>query len=254
MSALSVLLSTPLPPEAASVQQKCYVTYYLSELQAPAVPNPHITLLENRSLIAASGTTGLCTWDAALHLGQYLSRNPEVVRHKRVLELGAGTGYLSILCARYLDAAHVLASDGSDDVINNLPENLFLNNLQESSSVTPMDVKWGHALLGTEEDVWNGGRPVDIVLGADVTYDHRVIPALVATLSDLFILYPRLQMYISAAERNEATFKVFLETCQKRGLAVDDVGFEVPRRADQLGPFYNDYVAIRVCRISKVDN
>ena len=51
-----------------------------------------------RCRIAAAGTMGLRTWEAALHLGQYLCTNPELVRNKRVLELGTWTGYLAILC------------------------------------------------------------------------------------------------------------------------------------------------------------
>ncbi|KAJ4227980.1 hypothetical protein NW759_004068 [Fusarium solani] len=256
MSALSVLLATPLPAEVSSVQKKCYVTYHLSDLcQEASLESasraPHITILENRSLISASGTTGLRTWEAALHLGTYLCQNKGLVQDKRILELGSGTGYLSILCANFLGSTHVLASDGSDDVINNLPENFFLNNLQDSTRVVPMEVKWGHALMGTEEEKWNGGRAVDVVLGADITYDKSVIPALVGTIQEVFDLYPRVEVFISATQRNEKTFQVFLDKCQANGLAVEDLEFEVPTRERQEGPFYNDKVAIRICKVSK---
>ncbi|KAJ6784621.1 hypothetical protein PWT90_10889 [Aphanocladium album] len=251
MSALTVLLATPLPSEVDSAQQKCYVTYTLSLLSpAPAAgASPRVvTLLENRALISAGGTTGLRTWEAALHLGQYLCERPAIVRGRRVLELGAGTGYLSILCARHLGAAHVLASDGSDDVLNNLPDNLYLNGLQEeqgqssscSAVIAPMDVKWGHALIGTEEERWNGGRAVDVVLGADVTYDGSVIPALVATLLELFALHPAVEVYIAATQRNHATFQVFLDACRGNQLDVQDLRYGVAPRGEQKGPFYND--------------
>ncbi|OIW33217.1 hypothetical protein CONLIGDRAFT_695668 [Coniochaeta ligniaria NRRL 30616] len=94
----------------------------------------------------------------SLHLGQYLCANPAITRGRHVLELGAGTGYLPILCAKYLGAEHVVASDGSGDVISNLPDSLFLNGLQGSDMVLLMDLKWGHALVGTGERDWNGGR------------------------------------------------------------------------------------------------
>lgn len=257
MSALTVLLATPLPSEVDSAQQKCYVTYTLSLLPpASGAAQPFITLLENRSLISAGGTTGLRTWEAALHLGQYLCERPDIVRGRRILELGAGTGYLSILCARHLGAAHVLASDGSDDVLNNLPDNLYLNDLQASDGtsdlIAPMDVKWGHALLGTEEAAWNGGRAVDVVLGADITYDGSVIPALAATLRELFSLHPAVEVYIAATHRNHATFQVFLDACRASRLAVEDLRYGVPPRATQTGPFYNDAVEIRACRISRL--
>ncbi|KAG5796483.1 hypothetical protein H9Q69_004448 [Fusarium xylarioides] len=255
MSALSLFLANPLPSEATSAQQKSYVTYHLSELcednSEPSPQTPHITLLENHSLISGSGTTGLRTWEAALHLGSYLCQNRHIVKGKQVLELGAGTGYLSILCANFLESQHVIASDGSDDVINNLPDNLFLNDLQDSTKVTPMDVKWGHALMGTEEEKWNGGRPIDVVLGADITYDKSVIRALIGTLREVFDLHPHVEVFISATQRNEKTFQAFLDQCQANGLAVEVIQFPIPNREVQQGPFYTDNVAIHICKVSR---
>ncbi|PTB68440.1 hypothetical protein BBK36DRAFT_1134463 [Trichoderma citrinoviride] len=248
MSSLSVLFSAPAPNEDDAVQQKYPAVYHLASLPGHEA---HINLFENRALIAAGGTTGLRTWEAALHLGQLLCHDPSIISGKRVLELGAGTGYLSILCVKYLGATHVIASDGSDDVINNLPENLFLNQLQGSSAIRLMDLKWGYALVGTEEERWNGGRPLDVVLGADITYDPSIIPDLVSTLLDLFGLYPHVEVIIAATQRNLQTFQVFLERCQGEGLKVEDVSFEIPPRDQQEGPFYNDQVAIRICKVSK---
>ncbi|KAM0353021.1 hypothetical protein ACHAPU_001907 [Fusarium lateritium] len=257
MSALSLFLANPVPSETTSAQQKAYCTYYLSELCQGASPSsesshtPQITLLESQSLLSGSGTTGLRTWEAAVPLGSYLCRNRHIVKDKRVLELGVGTGYISILCAKFLGAQHVVASDGSEDVINNLPDNLFLNDLQDSKLVTPMEVKWGHALMGTEEEKWNGGRPIDVVLGADITYDKSVVPALIGTLVDVFDLHPRVEVFISAAERNEKTFQAFLGQCRVNGLTVEVLQSAIPKRRDQQGPFYDDTVAIHICKISK---
>ncbi|KAK0629449.1 putative methyltransferase-domain-containing protein [Bombardia bombarda] len=249
MSTLSGMLSQPLPSEMTAVQQKSYVTYPLSTMQQGGFEDAQITLLESRSLISASGTTGLRTWEASLHLGQYLCANPSLVMNKRVLELGAGTGYLGILCAKYLGSDHVIASDGSDDVINNLPDSLFLNGLQGSDKITPMELKWGHALLGTEDQAWNGGDEVNVVLGADITYDASVIPALVATLGELVGLYPGVVMLIAATERNRETFQSFLHVCERRGFTVSHEIFPVPSKSEQQGPFYNDQTPIHICQL-----
>lgn len=253
MSHLTELLASPLPSEAEAAQQKSYVTYSLSLLkngtQEDLATSPHITLLESRNLISAAGTTGLRTWEAALHLGQYLCMNPSLIRGKGVLELGAGTGYISLLCAKYLSPCQVIASDGSDDVVNNLPENFFVNGLQDASIVSAMDLKWGYPLLGTEEAVWNGGKPIDVVLGADVTYDESVIPSLASVIGDLFDLYPSVKVLIAATERNRKTFEAFLRICEQRRLDVCEIEFELPPRSAQTGPFYNDQVPIRICEI-----
>ena len=225
-----------------------YTPSLLSPSSSSTTPQHHqITLLESRNLISAAGTTGLRTWEAALHLGQYLCARPSLVRGKRVLELGAGTGYLSILCAKYLGAAQVVASDGSGDVVANLPDNLFLNGLQDCASrIAAVELKWGHGLVGTE-----GG--VDVVLGADITYDGAIIPALADTLDEVFARFgARVDVLIAATERNRETFEAFVDVCQQqqRGFEVREVGdFPVPPRREQCGPFYDDRVPIRICSI-----
>jgi predicted nicotinamide N-methyase len=225
------------------------VTYHLSLLQVSPteLDPPRIHLLESRSLISASGTTGLRTWEAALHLGQYLCADPSSVKGRRVLELGTGTGYLTVLCAKYLGSDHVIASDGSEEVVNHLTDSLSINGLQRSSKITAMQLKWGHALVGTE--VGEGG--VDTVLGADITYDVSVITALVATLEDLARLSPGLSVLIAATERNRATFERFLEACGKRGFTVTHQSFPIPPRSEQNGPFYSDRTPIHICKVKK---
>ncbi|KAL2193134.1 putative methyltransferase-domain-containing protein [Corynascus similis CBS 632.67] len=249
--ALSRLLSDALPSETDAAQRRDNVVYHLSLLQAqPTVQSsPHINLLESRSLISASGTTGLRTWEAALHLGQYLCVDPSSVKNKRVLELGAGTGYLAVLCAKYLGSSHVIASDGSDEVVNHLADSFFLNGLQGSPQATTMQLQWGHTLVGTELDGVFG--KVDTVLGADITYDVSVIPALVATLEDLATLFRGLSVLIAATERNRATFERFLEVCRNRGFRVTHESFPVPPRHEQNGPFYSDATPIHICKLNK---
>lgn len=253
MSHLSQLLASPLPSETDAAQQKSYVTYSLPLLQGGAPPSvlsaPGITILESRNLISAAGTTGLRTWEAALHLGQYLCKNPSLIRDKGVLELGSGTGYVSILCAKYLSPRQVIASDGSDDVVANLPENFFINGLQGSDLITAMDLKWGYALVGTEEAAWNGGKPIDVVLGADITYDESIIPLLASILGELFDLYPEVKIIIAATERSRKTFEAFLQICEQRHFKVVELDFPIPPKESQVGPFYNDQVPIRICEI-----
>lgn len=261
MDRLGLLVSTPLVPDAIEAQKKAIVTYRLSLLPSPT----SIDILENRTLIAAGGTTGLRTWEAALHLGQFLCVNSSLVKGKRVLELGAGTGYLSIVCAKCLGAAHVTASDGAEEVVDNLPDNLVLNRVEwkfnDPSSitgglVTPKLLKWGHALLGTEEAEWNGGQNIDVVIGADVTYDSRVVPFLVGTMRELIDLYPNLDIIISDAQRNPATLATFLEACRNARLQVAELPFsyeEQHTRLSDLGhpygpltPFYTRDIPMRV--------
>jgi len=233
------------------VQQKSYVTYTLSTLPSTRDRVPTITLLEARNLVAASGTTGLRTWEAALHFSTYLPQNPSLISGKSVLELGAGTGLLSILCAKYLRASHVLCTDGSESVVEALPTNLYLNGLEGSSVIRTGELIWGHALVGTEDAQWNSGRKIDVVLGADLTYDSAGFPALISTFNELIGLNPEVKILITATVRNERTFKRFVETCSKRGLVVKMMEWEVPHPGKQMGPFYDGAVPIRICDIRR---
>ncbi|KAE8452737.1 hypothetical protein EG329_013009 [Mollisiaceae sp. DMI_Dod_QoI] len=249
MSCFSNLFTSNIPSEATSAQQKSYVTYSIASLPSPF---PEITLLEARNLVAAAGTTGLRTWEAALHLGNYLSTNLELVKGRAVLELGAGTGYVSVLCAKYLGATHVVATDGSDDVVADLPTNFYLNSLQDSSVIEAKGLKWGQVLMGGEQPEWNGGRKIDLVLGADITYDGRTTVALVATFEDLFELFPHTQIIIAATIRNEKTFETFLETCGRNRYRVEKIEYDIPKPDLQKGPFYSDKIPIRLNRITKL--
>jgi predicted nicotinamide N-methyase len=187
LSHLSLLLVSPLQPGPTSAQQKSYVTYTLpvdpKSLGRQGEPLPSqveatVTLLESRSLISALGTTGLRTWEAALHLGAYLSLSPggrDSIGGKSVLELGSGTGFLSILCAKHLGSKRVLATDGDPGVVESLETNIFLNGLDSGREQVGTSVqKWGWALMGKVIENQEEGHGWDVVLGADVvsSFEH----------------------------------------------------------------------------------
>ena len=160
-------MGQPLLSASEAAQQKAYVTY---TAPIPGQNTAQVTLLEAPSLLASSGTTGFRTWEAALFLGSYLSSSEgtQLISGKSVLELGAGTGFLSILCAKHLGAQRVLATDGSQLVISDLKSNLHLNGLGGSELIRTAILPWGHALIGGVADCRKDRRSYDLVLGADV--------------------------------------------------------------------------------------
>lgn len=163
------LLGSALTSEAAAALQKSYVTYSFSSGDISPVSLKQVTLLENRSLLFAAGTTGLRTWEAALHLGSYLAspRGREHVSGRKVLELGAGTGLLSILASRHLGASHVLATDGDGSVIESIKSNFFLNGLDINPNVECAILRWGTYLGGMDHEGVMSGM-FDIILGSDI--------------------------------------------------------------------------------------
>lgn len=190
MSAMSSLLFSNVPPEAQSAQQKAFVTYsYPLPSSTGKLSNERtVTLLEARSVISSLGTTGLRTWEAALFLGSFLAseRGQAKIKGKTLLELGAGTGMLSILCVKHLGVTGIVATDGDEAVVDAIKTNLFLNGLDiDDASKCPVRtaaLKWGrpvHALTFSED---YGMEVPEIILGADVVRQrHRLAIRLLMT-------------------------------------------------------------------------
>ena len=168
-----------MPGEAEAAQEKSFVTYSVTSISSDAPPT--ITISESRNLLGGTGTTGFRTWEACLQLGDFLCSKycpPDLaLSSKTILELGCGTGYLSVLCAKYLKAGHITATDGFDNVIDDLDENLLLNDLEMSPLIRTRLLKWGSGSFvencGNDTSFLEGKAP-DIILGADRSEERRV--------------------------------------------------------------------------------
>lgn len=242
-------MTQPLPAESTVAHKKRFVTYTVPTASLDA---KQITLLESPSLLASSGTTGFRTWEAALFLGTYLTSpfDSALVAGKNVIELGAGTGFLSILCAKHLRARHVLATDGSREVVNDMALNLSLNALSQCDHIQVGQLQWGHPLIDGVADRRRVGHAYDLVIGADVTYDVNSIPSLIATLHDLSKLYPRIKILISATIRNEDTLGFFFEACLEKDLNIKRLEIPMIPRDEQLGFFVPTSTSIHVFSIT----
>lgn len=166
-------MSSGLPTEGQVVQGKAYVTFTClpdrGKVDEDASREPTVTLLERRYLVQGSRVTGYRTWEASLHLGSYLltEAGKDIVKGKNILELGAGTGFLSLLCAKHLQANHVTTTDGDEGVVEALQENFELNDLAKEQ-VTARGLNWGDDLDTTWVKQDCETRPYDIVIGADI--------------------------------------------------------------------------------------
>jgi predicted nicotinamide N-methyase len=170
-------MSAPPEPLAQRQQRRSHVTYTFAHADAAGGGGPAtVTLLENRGVLSAGGTTGLRTWEAAAHLAAYLAGTAEgrgLVAGARVLELGAGTGLVALACARAVGAARVVATDGSAEVVEALRDGIFVNGLQrrrrEGPEVSAAVLRWGRY----PEVGGLGPRDFDVVVGADIVSDGR---------------------------------------------------------------------------------
>jgi len=76
-----------------------------------------------------------CFWPGGQGLARYILDNPQVVKGKRVLEVGSGCGAVSIACA-LSGAAEVVANDIDPVAIVATELNAFLNGVHEKIQVT----------------------------------------------------------------------------------------------------------------------
>ncbi|KAH7886345.1 S-adenosyl-L-methionine-dependent methyltransferase [Phlebopus sp. FC_14] len=113
-------------------------------------------------------SVGLQSWGSAIILAERICADPErylgVARSCRVLELGAGTGLLSIAASRIFSGlkteARVVATDYHPSVLENLEQNVVTNDVDVA--VEALD--WSCPSLDSLEEAF------DVVLAADVVY------------------------------------------------------------------------------------
>jgi len=129
-------------------------------------------------------SVGLQSWGSCIRLGEMIAKDPELFffpsgpvlnQHEkpglRILELGAGTGLLSILTAKLLsreqENATIVATDYHPHVLENLRRNVSVN-IPAGSSVPRVIVH----RLDWSRPICDGplSSSFDIILAADVVY------------------------------------------------------------------------------------
>ncbi|KAK5860815.1 hypothetical protein PBY51_022271 [Eleginops maclovinus] len=131
------------------------------------------------SIRESMDTFGALIWPGAIALSQFLENNQQQfnLMDKAVLEIGAGTGLLSIVAS--LLGAWVTATD-LPEILSNLTFNL-LRNTKGRCRYTPQvsALTWAQHL---ERDFPHPSFHYDYVLAADVVYPHGSIDELLETM------------------------------------------------------------------------
>lgn len=135
--------------------------------------------LNDAPLLSEDHTSvGLQSWASSILLAERLCPNPDKFgldggEGLRVLELGAGTGLLSITLARIVASGQVhriprpfiVATDFHPDVLANLQRNVDTNG--DTQSILVRELDWSRPNVG----VAPFDRPFDVILAADVVYE-----------------------------------------------------------------------------------
>ncbi|XP_076072297.1 protein-lysine N-methyltransferase EEF2KMT-like [Mytilus galloprovincialis] len=97
----------------------CYKTYHL--------PNGETVSLQESIHLISQGTTGLNTWQAALHLAEWAFENSGLLENRKVLELGSGLGLTGIAICKQCKLRSLTFSDCHPQVLYLLMVNLEIN-------------------------------------------------------------------------------------------------------------------------------
>ncbi|DBB07877.1 TPA: Protein-lysine N-methyltransferase rrg1 [Trebouxia sp. C0006] len=168
-----------MQPHDVEVQAELAEVKHLQQQQlALAVGLPGLQIEQS---YGAQGGPGHVVWEAGLVLSRYFVSHPELVRGKRVLELGCGTGVVGI----------TLACLGADvtltDIAAIVPHTKY--NLQCNRQL----IQSGHGKAAEAALDWNSpsssqsllAKQYDLLVGADLIYAAKDMSPLTDTLQQL---------------------------------------------------------------------
>eukprot|EP01128_Nolandella_sp_AFSM9_P010536 TRINITY_DN7302_c0_g1_i1.p1 TRINITY_DN7302_c0_g1~~TRINITY_DN7302_c0_g1_i1.p1 ORF type:complete len:384 (+),score=67.67 TRINITY_DN7302_c0_g1_i1:40-1152(+) len=161
-------------------------------------------------------SVGLTSWEAGFFLAEYFIAEPDVLRGKKVVELGAGIGLTGIALAKGVDLAHITLTDYTTDVMQNLQTNVDINKVS-SDLVSVQTLDW--------EQPFSLNADFDCIIVADCVYDPELTVAMVKVISELFNLAlaqnPRNSPFaiVATTKRQPQTFQHFLAQLEERELS-----------------------------------
>ncbi|VDK62345.1 unnamed protein product [Onchocerca ochengi] len=180
----------------------------------------YIIVQENRYQLS-QGTTGLSCWQASCDLANYLLKHGRrYINGSNILELGAGCGLLGIALAAFDCAKSITLSDGNDDVLNLIRDNI------RSNFSKNCDIIFNVIFLEWETiNVENIRIVPDVIFAADVVYDTLAIKPLVHAIRKLLTAFTKEiktgpSCVLANTVRNQETMDKFIACIDENGLSV----------------------------------
>lgn len=183
----------------------------LKSIEIPIAECESLTITQDK---AQGSVTGWLVWPVAHEFTKFLMENSSLLVGKSVLELGAGTGLIGLVCA-CAGARSVVISD----IREGLP--MCQSNVAANCAVTPTE-----CTVAVEELFWGNDDhlaniltttgPIDVIVASDVVY-HQSEEALVSLAKTI----------ISASNRDTIVLIAYED---REGLMDDELYFFGPMR------------------------
>ncbi|KAK8854728.1 hypothetical protein IAR55_003467 [Kwoniella newhampshirensis] len=170
-----------LPAESPVPAPFSFSTYEIPE-------DVHIDLDEARGrqlilrLVGNHPLWGHHLWNTARCLSTYLLRTPDLTKGRRVLELGAGAGLPSIVCA-LAESHYTLVTDYPDNsLIGNMEYNVDINvEGERRERIGVAGHVWGHNVQPLLDHL-PGSEQYDLLILSDLVFNHSQHDALIKTV------------------------------------------------------------------------
>lgn len=208
---------------------------------ATAAGGQAVVATEETAALIAHGTTGLHTWPAALALAELAAAQPQLLRGRRLVELGAGPGLAGLAVAKVAAPRSLLLTDCHEAVMALLARNIY-RNVEHSQDEDGTDLSAGfvHSCDGGHlvpvelaPLLWGLAQDrvllddTDMLIGSDLVYDPDLLPGLVDTLAyflraglyhqssrDLDAPTVQRQVLLASTQRNPSTYAAFRASLQ----------------------------------------
>lgn len=135
-------------------------------------------------LVGHNPLWGHLLWNAGQVIARYIEDDADhVVKDKNVLELGAGAGLPSLICAIH-GARRVIVTDYPDvDLIENLQHNIkFSIPEQHRDRIAAHGYLWGNDSTLLRDELQNHDQGFDLLILADILFNHSEHEKLIRTL------------------------------------------------------------------------
>jgi len=150
-------------------------------LRAPHARTTRLLEIRVEHALATSvARVGAQVWRGGLVLCDHVAAHPELVRGRRVVELGAGVGVTAIVAAR-LGAARVVVTDALEEALELARRNArqhFAGSAVSGLETQCRPVVDVRPVDWTRPETWSALEGADTVLAADVVYDDDATAAL----------------------------------------------------------------------------
>lgn len=180
--------------------------------------------------------SGQKLWCGSICVIQYLLDNPAIVHGHPVIELGAGTGVLGMVCSR-LGATRVNVNDHDMRSINHMTSDIETNHLASTMSVSRLDWFKENAakeVFGDWAAEYNSDAAGMMLVAGDVLYKNALLKPFFNTVASLFCMFPGSKLMLCHVPRAGVEHSDVLAEVSSRGYVVQTI----PPDSFKSGPCY----------------